>query len=91
MALLYLLAAALVVYSIGLVFTSNFNMGNLMVWLLAAAVTVYAVWHKPLHAWFHAPGPGRIAGWALVVLGAAYALLIGFTAVSGYANPDAVR
>ena len=87
MALLYLLAAALVVYSVGLALTSNFNMGNLMVWLLAAAVSACAIWHKPLYAWFHAPGPGRIAGWALVVLGVAYALLIGFTAVSGYANP----
>ena len=91
MALLYLLAAALVVYSVGLAFTSNFNMGNLMVWLLAAAVTVYAVWHKPLHAWFHAPGLGHVVGWALVVLGVAYALLIGFTAVSGYANPPTGR
>ena len=69
MALLYLLAAALVVYSIGLVFTSNFNMGNLMVWLLAAAVTAYAVWHKPLHAWFHAPGHFIISGWALLFVG----------------------
>ena len=36
--LLYLLAAALVVYSVSLVILSNFNMGNLMVWLLTACV-----------------------------------------------------
>ena len=36
--LLYLLAAVLVVYSLSLVFLSNFNMGNLMVWVLTAAV-----------------------------------------------------
>ena len=46
--LLYCTAAALVAYSIGLALTSNFNMGNLMVWLLAAAAVVLAVWHKPL-------------------------------------------
>ena len=36
--LLYLLAAVLVVYSLSLVFLSNFNMGNLMVWLLTGCV-----------------------------------------------------
>lgn len=85
--LLYLLTGALVVYSIGLAFTSNFNMGNLMVWLLTAGVTAYAIWHKPLHAWLHAPGLGRIVWWILVAAGICYALLIGFVAVSGYANP----
>lgn len=85
--LLYILAAALVLYSVGLVLTSNFNMGNLVVWLLTAMVVVYAVWHKPLHVWFHTPGPGRFVWWLLVVVGVAYALLVGFVAVSGYANP----
>ena len=84
--LLYLLTGALVVYSMGLAFTSNFNMGNLMVWLLTAGVTAYAIWHKPLHAWLHAPGLGRIVWWILVAAGICYALLIGFVAVSGYAN-----
>lgn len=85
--LLYLLTGALVVYSMGLAFTSNFNMGNLMVWLLTAGVTAYAIWHKPLHAWLHAPGLGRVVWWILVAAGICYALLIGFVAVSGYANP----
>ena len=34
--LLRLLALALFIYSVSLVFTSNFNMGNLLVWLLTA-------------------------------------------------------
>lgn len=33
-----LLAAVLVLYSVSLIFLSNFNMGNLMVWLLTACV-----------------------------------------------------
>jgi len=46
--LLWILAAALVAYSLMLVFLSNFNMGNLMVWVLTAVITVCAIWHKPL-------------------------------------------
>ena len=46
--LLYLLAAALVVYSVSLVILSNFNMGNLMVWLLTACVVGYAVFRRTL-------------------------------------------
>lgn len=84
---LYGLAAALVVYSVGLALTSNFNMGNLMVWLLAAAVTAYAVWHKPMHLWFHSTLGGKVVWWGLVIGAAVYAFLIGFVAVSGYAHP----
>lgn len=85
--LLYVVAAALVVYSIGLALTSNFNMGNLMVWLLTATIAAYAIWRKPLHTWFHAPGAGRIVWWCLLVIGVLYAGLVAFVAVSGYANP----
>ena len=46
--LLWVLAAALITYSLMLVFLSNFNMGNLMVWVLTAAVTACAVWHLSL-------------------------------------------
>lgn len=52
--LFYLLAAVLVVYSLSLVFLSNFNMGNLMVWLLTGCVTGYAVFRRPVNAWFSA-------------------------------------
>lgn len=85
--LLYVVAAALVAYSIGLALTSNFNMGNLMVWLLTAMIAAYAIWRKPLHTWFHAPGAGRIVWWCLLVIGVLYAGLVAFVAVSGYANP----
>lgn len=81
--LLYLLAAVLTVCSVSLAFLSNFNMGNLMVWLLTAAVDAYAVWREPLNAWFHT-GPGRVVWWVLVAGAAVYALLVGFVAVSGY-------
>lgn len=89
--LLYSLAAVLVAYSLGLAFTSNFNMGNLMVWLLTVAVTCYAIWRKPLHTWFHTATAGRIVWWGLVLLGILYAILIAFVAVSGYANPPTGR
>ena len=83
--LLNLLALVLAVYAVGLVFTSNFNMGNLLVWLLAAAVAGYAVFRKPLNVWF-SHGAGRVV---LVLLCAGLAVqvgIIGFLAVSGYAD-----
>lgn len=83
--LLYILAAMMTVYSVSLVLFSNFNMGNFMVWLLTAAADAYAVWHKPLDAWFRT-GPGRAVWWALALAAAAYALLVGFVAVSGHVN-----
>ena len=85
--ILNLLALALILYSISLVVTSNFNMGNLLVWLLTAMVTVYAVWQKPIHAWLHGTVPGRVVFWLLAVCGAVYAVLLVFVAVSGYTNP----
>ena len=84
--LLYLLAAALVVYSVSLVILSNFNMGNLMVWLLTACVVGYAVFRRPLHAWF-SHGTGRVVFWVLAALAAIYLAVIAFVSVSGYTNP----
>lgn len=84
--LLNLLAAALVVYSLSLVFLSNFNMGNLMVWLLTACTVGYAVFRRPLRAWFSS-GVGRAALWVLAVLAGIYLAVIAFVAVSGYTNP----
>ena len=86
MQLLYnLFAAALAVYAASLVFTSNFNMGNLMVWLLAAAAVGYALFRRPLDAWFRT-GPGRAVGWILAAGAICYGLVVGFAAVSGYAH-----
>ena len=84
--LLYLLAAALVVYSVSLVILFNFNMGNLMVWLLTACVVGYAVFRRPLHAWF-SHGTGRVVFWVLAALAAIYLAVIAFVSVSGYTNP----
>ena len=83
--LLWVLAAALITYSLMLVFLSNFNMGNLMVWVLTAAVTACAVWHKPLTVWFRT-GAGRVVGVVLAVLLVIYLALIAFVSVSGYTN-----
>ena len=85
--LLRLLALALFIYSVSLVFTSNFNMGNLLVWLLTAAVDVYAIWQQPIHHWLHGTIPGKIVFVFLLVFGILYAALLGFVAFSGYANP----
>ena len=84
--LLYLLAAVLVVYSLSLVFLSNFNMGNLMVWLLTGCVTGYAVFRRPVNAWFSA-GIGRVVFGVLAVLVCLYLAVIAFVAVSGYLPP----
>lgn len=84
---LYALAAVLVIYSVGLAFTSNFNMGNLMVWLLSAVVAICAIWHKPLHIWFHTSALGKMTGWMLLIAGGIYAVLIIFVSISGYTNP----
>ena len=78
-----LLAAVLVLYSVSLIFLSNFNMGNLMVWLLTACVAGYAVFRRPLSLWFSA-GAGRIVFWVLAVLAGVYLALIAFVSVSGY-------
>ena len=70
-----LLAAVLVLYSVSLIFLSNFNMGNLMVWLLTACVAGYAVFRRPLSLWFSA-GAGRVVFWVLAVLAGVYLALI---------------
>ena len=81
-----LLAAVLVLYSVSLIFLSNFNMGNLMVWLMTACVAGYAVFRRPLSLWFSA-GAGRVVFWVLSVLAGVYLALIAFVSVSGYMNP----
>ena len=83
---LFLLRAAavvLTVYSIGLVFTSNFNMGNLLVWLLTAAIDCCAVWHRPIGRWFSG-GAGRVVGILLLAGALVYAGVLGFILVKGH-------
>lgn len=78
-------AVVLTVYSVGLVFTSNFNMGNLLVWLLTAAVDCYCIWYRPINRWF-AAGVGRIVGIVLLICVVLYAGILVFVSVSGYTN-----
>ena len=84
--MLDLLAAVLVLYSVSLIFLSNFNMGNLMVWLLTGCVTGYAVFRRPVNAWFSA-GIGRVVFGVLAVLVCLYLAVVAFVAVSGYLHP----
>lgn len=83
--LLRAVAVVLTVYSVGLVFTSNFNMGNLLVWLLTATVDCYTVWHQPINRWFSS-GAGRVVGILLLIGVLVYACILGFVSVSGYTN-----
>lgn len=85
MIVLWIFSALLLAYSVMLALTSNFNMGNLLVWLLTAAVCGYTIWHKPLDLWF-SHGVGRAVWWLLVIGALFYVLMLGFVVVSGYAN-----
>lgn len=85
--ILYLIAGFMLFYSVMLVFTSNFNMGNLIIWLLTACSWVYAVWHKRLNAWFTGPLTGRIVLGVLLCGAVFYAAMLAFVAFSGYSNP----
>lgn len=84
--LLNICAAVLLLYSLWLAGTSNFNMGLLLVWLLTGITVLYALFHKSINLWFQA-GVGRVVFWVLVVGLVLYALLLGFVALSGYTNP----
>ena len=80
---LYVLAGVMLFYSVMLVFTSNFNMGNLIVWVLTVACCVYAVWHRQLNAWFTGPLAGRITLAVLICGAVFYAGMLAFVAFSG--------
>ena len=85
--LLYLWALALSAYSMSLLLTSNFNMGNLMVWVITAASWVMAIWHRGLYAWVRDTLAGRVA---LLLCLAAVLVLAGvltFISVKAYSNP----
>ncbi len=85
--LLYLWALALSAYSVSLLLTSNFNMGNLMVWVITAASWVTAIWHRGLYAWVRDTLAGRVA---LLLCLAAVLVLAGvltFISVKAYSNP----
>lgn len=85
--LLFVWAALLSAYSIYLLLTSNFNMGNLLIWCITGAAWVYAVWHRGIHAWVQGTLAGKLA-LCLLAAGvlAATAVLV-FVSVQAYANP----
>lgn len=83
--IVYAIAILLTVYAVSLAFTSNFNMGNLLIWILAAMADVYALWHDPINDWFRT-GVGKIV---LCILAAGFVFLAGlliFVGISGYSN-----
>ena len=75
--LLDLLAAVLVLYSVSLIFLSNFNMGNLMVWLLTACVAGYAVFRGE-----------TLCGFLDTDAALGADLLLGFAPQASYVLPD---
>lgn len=83
--LLWVLAGLLAVYSVWLAISGNGNLGNVLVYLLTAAAGGYALFQKPLNAWF-SHGAGRAVLAVLAAGAAIYAALFVFVAVSGYAN-----
>lgn len=85
--LLYLWALVLSAYSVSLLLTSNFNMGNLMVWVITAASWVTAIWRRGLYAWVRDTLAGRVS---LLLCLAAVLVLAGvltFISVKAYSNP----
>lgn len=80
-----IIAVLLAAYSLCLVFMSNFNMGNLLVWLLTGAVGAYSVWYRPINRWFSS-GTGRVVGGILLIGVLIYAAMLVFVSVSGYTN-----
>ena len=83
--IVWVLAAVLLADSVLRSFRSNFNFGLLLMYLLTAALWVYAVFHRPIDA-FCADGVGR---WLKILFFCGvgvFCLLLGFVAVSGYAG-----
>lgn len=78
------LAVLLCGYAVYLALASNFNLGNLLVWLLAAAFAAYMLFRRPVNAWLTGTLPGRIALWVLGLGAAFYAAMLVFVAVSGH-------
>lgn len=81
--------AVLTVHAVFLALTSNFNLGNLLVWLLAAFWWLCLAFRRPLWRWCTGTLPGRIVLAVFLAGAAVYAVLIGFVALSGHADTAA--
>ncbi len=81
------LVVLLALYAVFLAFVASFNLGNLLVWVLAAALALYRVFYRPVNAWLTGTLPGRVALGVLGLGAALYGALLVFVAVSGHAAP----
>lgn len=64
---------------------SNFNFGVLLVWMITAALWVYAIFHRQIDA-FCAAGVGRVLRILFFCGCGMFCVLLAFVALSGYAN-----
>lgn len=64
---------------------SNFNFGVLLVWMITAALWIYAIFHRQIDA-FCAAGFGRALKILFFCGCGVFCLLLAFVALSGYAN-----
>lgn len=64
---------------------SNFNFGVLLVWMITAALWVYAIFHRQIDA-FCAAGVGRVLRILFFCGCGVFCILLAFVALSGYAN-----
>lgn len=81
-----LLAVFLVWYAAYLPMVGSVNLGTVLVWGLAAAACVWAVFRRPITGWLTGTKPGKICLGLLLIGVSVYAALLVFVAVSGYAN-----
>lgn len=81
----WLLAIVFLIDSVLRAIRSSFNLGVLMMYLITAALWIYALFHTKIDA-FCAAGAGRVLKIIFFCCCAVFALLLIFVAVSGYSD-----
>lgn len=81
----WLLAIVFLIDSVLRAIRSSFNLGVLMMYLITAALWMYALFHTKIDA-FCAAGAGRVLKIIFFCCCAVFALLLIFVAVSGYSD-----
>ena len=84
----WLLAIVFLIDSVLRAIRSSFNLGVLMMYLITAALWIYALFHTKIDA-FCAAGAGRVLKIIFFCCCAVFALLLIFVAVSGYSDSAA--
>lgn len=79
------IAVLFTVDSLWRTFTSNFNFGHLLIYMITLCLWIYAVWAPSIDA-FCAVGAGRLLAWAFCAGVALLCALVAFVAVSGYSQ-----